>query len=70
MGAIVVVFLAGLAFPIVLLALAVLFDIFVVMWTAYCVGRDEGLPRLRHSWTSVMGVLHVPRHLPIAHRSH
>lgn len=56
-GALMVITLVGLVFPIALLLLAVLFDVLVVFWAAYRVWHEH-LPT--NLW-QVLHNAHVPR---------
>mgnify|MGYP001608999173 CR=1 FL=1 len=58
-GAAIVLVLCGLVFPITLLLLAVVFDVFVLIWAVFREWHDDVSPRIGR----VFAHLHVP-HLP------
>ncbi len=56
--------LVGLVLPIGMLLGALVFDLFLVLWVAFQIWRDEMRPKIRRIVTGTMGHLHLPaRHL-------
>lgn len=62
----VVVFLAGLVFPILLVLAAVLFDIGVLLWALYRTWTDRWAPVLDRALAHVGHSVHRPGHAAVA----